>query len=58
MLMARMVATVKQAKDKDHWVRLFNHFCSRTANQEQAIVHKLLTGKFKDQLELLLGLFS
>lgn len=36
-----------QAKDKDHWVRLFSHFCSKTANEEEEIVHKLLGDKFK-----------
>lgn len=36
-----------QAKDKDHWVRLFSQFCSKTANEEEEIVHKLLGDKFK-----------
>uniref|UniRef100_A0A8D0HB95 Protein-lysine N-trimethyltransferase SMYD5 n=1 Tax=Sphenodon punctatus TaxID=8508 RepID=A0A8D0HB95_SPHPU len=58
MLMARMVATVKQAKDKDWWIKLFSQFCSKTANEEEAIVHKLLGDKFKDQLELLRLLFT
>lgn len=53
MLMARMVATVKQAKDKDRWIRLFSQFCNKTANEEEEIVHKLLGDKFKGQLELL-----
>ncbi|XP_078530609.1 protein-lysine N-trimethyltransferase SMYD5 [Lissotriton helveticus] len=57
MLMARMVATVKQAKDKDRWVNLFSQFCSKTANEEEEIVHKLLGDKFKGQLDLLRGLF-
>ncbi|XP_015273772.1 PREDICTED: SET and MYND domain-containing protein 5 [Gekko japonicus] len=35
MLMARMVATVKQAKDKDWWIKLFSQFCSKTANEEE-----------------------
>lgn len=38
---------VLQAKDKDHWVRLFSQFCSKTANEEEEIVHKLLGDKFK-----------
>uniref|UniRef100_A0A8D1EHR4 Protein-lysine N-trimethyltransferase SMYD5 n=1 Tax=Sus scrofa TaxID=9823 RepID=A0A8D1EHR4_PIG len=58
MLMARMVATVKQAKDKDRWIRLYSQFCNKTANEEEEIVHKLLGDKFKGQLELLRRLFT
>ncbi|XP_062839707.1 histone-lysine N-trimethyltransferase SMYD5 isoform X1 [Anolis carolinensis] len=58
MLMARMVATIKQAKDKDWWIKLFAQFCSKTANEEEEIVHKLLGDKFKGQLEVLRGLFT
>nr|XP_037863036.1 SET and MYND domain-containing protein 5 isoform X4 [Chlorocebus sabaeus] len=58
MLMARMVATVKQAKDKDRWIRLFSQFCNKTANEEEEIVHKLLGDKFQGQLELLRRLFT
>uniref|UniRef100_A0A671WS01 Protein-lysine N-trimethyltransferase SMYD5 n=1 Tax=Sparus aurata TaxID=8175 RepID=A0A671WS01_SPAAU len=47
MLMARMVAAVKQAKDKAHWQKLFSHFCSRAANEEEEIAHKLLGEKFR-----------
>ncbi|RMB88726.1 hypothetical protein DUI87_34902 [Hirundo rustica rustica] len=58
MLMARMVATVKQAKDKEWWIKAFSQFCSKTANEEEEIVHKLLGDKFKGQLELLRVLFT
>uniref|UniRef100_G3VS87 Protein-lysine N-trimethyltransferase SMYD5 n=1 Tax=Sarcophilus harrisii TaxID=9305 RepID=G3VS87_SARHA len=58
MLMARMVATVKQAKDKERWIKLFSQFCNKTANEEEEIVHKLLGDKFKGQLELLRRLFT
>uniref|UniRef100_A0A8C0QPX5 Protein-lysine N-trimethyltransferase SMYD5 n=1 Tax=Chelonoidis abingdonii TaxID=106734 RepID=A0A8C0QPX5_CHEAB len=58
MLLARMVATVKQVKDKDWWIKLFSQFCSKTANEEEEIVHKLLGDKFKGQLELLRQLFT
>ncbi|XP_037754313.1 SET and MYND domain-containing protein 5 [Chelonia mydas] len=58
MLLVRMVATVKQAKDKDWWIKLFSQFCSKTANEEEEIVHKLLGDKFKGQLELLRRLFT
>ncbi|KAM8849056.1 protein-lysine N-trimethyltransferase SMYD5 isoform 1-T1 [Synchiropus picturatus] len=58
MLMAKMVAAVKQAKDKSQWQKLFSHFCSRTANEEEEIAHKLLGDKFRGQLSLLHSLFS
>ncbi|XP_066574452.1 protein-lysine N-trimethyltransferase SMYD5 [Amia ocellicauda] len=58
MLMARMVATVKQARDKGHWQSLFSQFCSRTANEEDEIAHKLLGEKFQGQLALLRNHFT
>ncbi|XP_060684069.1 histone-lysine N-trimethyltransferase SMYD5 isoform X1 [Hemiscyllium ocellatum] len=58
MLMVRMVAMVKQAKDKARWVKLFSQFCSRTANEEEEIVHKLIGDKFQGQLETLRQLFT
>uniref|UniRef100_A0A3P9I054 Protein-lysine N-trimethyltransferase SMYD5 n=1 Tax=Oryzias latipes TaxID=8090 RepID=A0A3P9I054_ORYLA len=58
MLMARMVAVVKQAKDKARWQKLFSRFCSRTANEEEEIAHKLLGEQFRGQLTLLHSLFS
>ncbi|KAM9329055.1 protein-lysine N-trimethyltransferase SMYD5 [Gastrophryne carolinensis] len=57
MLMARMVATVKQAKDKDSWLQIFSQFGSKTANEEDEMVHKLLGDKFKGQLDHLRRLF-
>ncbi|KAI1883796.1 hypothetical protein AGOR_G00235280 [Albula goreensis] len=58
VLMARMVATVKQARNKGHWLNLFSQFCSRTANEEEEIAHKLLGEKFQGQLALLRNLFT
>ncbi|XP_067103660.1 histone-lysine N-trimethyltransferase SMYD5 [Osmerus mordax] len=58
MLMAKMVATVKQAQDKGRWQQLFSQFCSRAANEEEEIAHKLLGDKFKGQLALLQKLFT
>ncbi|KAM6953648.1 protein-lysine N-trimethyltransferase SMYD5 [Aplochiton taeniatus] len=58
MLMARMVATVKQAQDKGRWHKLFSQFCSRAANEEDEIAHKLLGEQFKGQLALLQSLFK
>ncbi len=43
----RLVLLLFQAQDKGRWQRLFSHFCSRTANEEEQIVHKLLGGKFQ-----------
>ncbi|XP_037117571.1 SET and MYND domain-containing protein 5 [Syngnathus acus] len=57
-LLARMVATVKQAKDKAHWQKLFSYFCSRTANEEDELAHKLLGEKFRGQLAVLQSLFK
>uniref|UniRef100_A0A4W5KF65 Protein-lysine N-trimethyltransferase SMYD5 n=1 Tax=Hucho hucho TaxID=62062 RepID=A0A4W5KF65_9TELE len=58
MLMARMVATVKQAQDKCCWQKLFFQFCSRAANEEEEIAHKLLGEKFQGHLTLLRALFT
>uniref|UniRef100_A0A667WW84 Protein-lysine N-trimethyltransferase SMYD5 n=1 Tax=Myripristis murdjan TaxID=586833 RepID=A0A667WW84_9TELE len=58
MLMARMVALVKQAQDKSRWQRLFSQFCSRAANEEEEIAHKLLGEQFRGQLALLQSLFT
>ncbi|KAG1651291.1 SET and MYND domain-containing protein 5 [Nymphon striatum] len=49
MLIARMIATVKQANDKEGAKHLFSHFCHAT--QKNEIVHQLLGDKFQEQLE-------
>lgn len=38
---------VTKAKDKDYWQKLFSHFCSRAANEEEEIAHKLLGEQFR-----------
>uniref|UniRef100_A0A8C4N6D8 SMYD family member 5 n=1 Tax=Eptatretus burgeri TaxID=7764 RepID=A0A8C4N6D8_EPTBU len=53
MLLAKIIATIKQAKDKDVWLSLLSQFCSRTMNKEQEIAHKLLGDTFQANLELL-----
>jgi len=58
MLMARMVAVVKQAQGKGPWQKLFSHFCSRAANEEEEMAHKLLGEQFRGQLALLQSLFT
>ncbi|XP_062380778.1 histone-lysine N-trimethyltransferase SMYD5 [Sardina pilchardus] len=58
MLMAKMVAVVKQAQEKGRWQRLFSQFCSRSANEEEEIAHKLLGEEFQGQLTLLRSLFK
>lgn len=44
------VLRVMKAKDKDHWQKLFSHFCSRAANEEEEIAHKLLGEQFRVSL--------
>lgn len=41
------IVCVVQAKDKGHWQKLFSQFCSRAANEEEEIAHKLLGEKFR-----------
>ena len=53
MLLARIIATVRQAKDKRGAVSLFMEFCHRTVNQDEEIAHKLLGAEFQNQLEKL-----
>ena len=47
VLYANVCACVKQAQDKGRWQQLFSQFCSRAANEEEEIAHKLLGDKFK-----------
>ncbi|XP_046571271.1 histone-lysine N-trimethyltransferase SMYD5-like [Haliotis rubra] len=58
MLLAKMIATVKQAEDKDAVLGLFSSFVQSTVNEEEQIVHKLLGEQFQDPLELLWRLTS
>ncbi|XP_045109563.1 SET and MYND domain-containing protein 5-like [Portunus trituberculatus] len=53
MLLARIIATVRQATDKEGAMALFMQFCHRTVNEEEEIAHKLLGEEFQDQLEAL-----
>lgn len=53
MLLARIIATVRQATDKEGAIALFMQFCHRTVNEEEEIAHKLLGAEFHDQLETL-----
>ncbi|XP_067124318.1 histone-lysine N-trimethyltransferase SMYD5-like [Centruroides vittatus] len=53
MLIANMIATVKQAKDKAGAVHLFSQFCHKTVNEEEEIAHRLLGGQFQTQIETL-----
>ncbi|KAK1904613.1 SET and MYND domain containing protein 5, partial [Dissostichus eleginoides] len=51
MLIARMVAIVKQAKDKAQWQKLFSHFCSRTGEKfrgQLALLHSFFKGALYD----------
>ena len=53
MLLARIIATVRQAEDKRGAIGLFMEFCHRTVNQDEEIAHKLLGKEFQNQLEKL-----
>lgn len=58
MLLARIIATVRQASDKEGATALFMQFCHRTVNEEEEIAHKLLGAEFQDQLEALRALME
>ncbi|XP_068087175.1 histone-lysine N-trimethyltransferase SMYD5 isoform X2 [Anabrus simplex] len=58
MLMARMLATVQQADDKEGAFHLFMQLCHQTVNEEEEIAHKLLGDQFRGQLQLLRELMS
>lgn len=58
LLLARIIATVRQASDKEGATALFMQFCHRTVNEEEEIAHKLLGEEFQDQLETLRALME
>ncbi|CAH1784510.1 unnamed protein product [Owenia fusiformis] len=53
MLVARLIATVKQAKNKDLILQKLSKFCRTTKNEEKEIAHKLLGAEFQAQLDVL-----
>lgn len=54
MLLARMVAIVNQANDKEEASAMFLQFCHRTvSNDTHEIVHYLLGEKFVGQIDIL-----
>lgn len=46
-MLIMVIGSVVKAKNKAHWQKLFAHFCSRAANEEEEIAHKLLGEKFR-----------
>ncbi|XP_033099327.1 SET and MYND domain-containing protein 5-like isoform X2 [Anneissia japonica] len=58
MLLAKMIASIKQAKDKEKVIKKFNNFCRATVNEERELVHKLMGQRFQDQFDTLLGVFT
>ncbi|XP_070539740.1 protein-lysine N-trimethyltransferase SMYD5-like isoform X2 [Ptychodera flava] len=56
MLIAKMIATCKQAQDKDAVISSFSSFRRAAINEEQELAHKLLGKQFKDQIDNLLPL--
>ncbi|XP_011496156.1 PREDICTED: SET and MYND domain-containing protein 5 [Ceratosolen solmsi marchali] len=53
MLLARMVAMVNQASEKQSIISIFSEFCNRTTNDTQEITHNLLGEKFIGQIDVL-----
>lgn len=53
MLLARMVALVNQASDKEDILSTFSQFCHRTVNDTHEIAHNLLGEKFIGQIDVL-----
>lgn len=53
MLLARMVALVNQANNKEDILSIFSQFCHRTFNDAHEIAHKLLEEKFIGQIDVL-----
>lgn len=51
MLIARMIATVKQAKDKAGAAHLFSQFCHKTRGKNGEVAYKLLGRQFQAQME-------
>lgn len=50
MLIARMMATVRQGSDKQAAIAAFKDFCRATVNEEEEIAHKLLGSQFEEQI--------
>ncbi|XP_033756750.1 SET and MYND domain-containing protein 5-like [Pecten maximus] len=53
MLLAKMIAMVKQSDDKSSVISTFSQFVNLPVNKEEEIAHKLLGENFKQPLELL-----
>ncbi|XP_066595985.1 histone-lysine N-trimethyltransferase SMYD5 isoform X2 [Prorops nasuta] len=58
MLLARMVALVNQANDKNEIRYTFSQFCHRTVNDTNEIAHNLLGEKFIGQIDVLRQIFQ
>ncbi|XP_072178029.1 protein-lysine N-trimethyltransferase SMYD5-like [Diadema setosum] len=53
MLIAKMIATIKQAKCEEEVIATFQQFCHAPRNEERELSHKLLGEQFKGQFETL-----
>ena len=53
MLLARMVAYVNQATNKDAAIAAFSTFCNRTINEAEEITHNLLGETFAVHIDVL-----
>ncbi|XP_002735533.1 protein-lysine N-trimethyltransferase SMYD5-like [Saccoglossus kowalevskii] len=54
MLIAKMIAKIKQAPDKSEAVAAFSQFRRATVNEEADITHKLLGEEFQGDIDMLL----
>ncbi|XP_072026127.1 protein-lysine N-trimethyltransferase SMYD5-like [Amphiura filiformis] len=57
-LIAKMIASIKQSRNKDDTIAQFNQFCQVPVNSEKQLAHKLLGEKFQGQLDILQGLLT
>ncbi|GJQ69057.1 hypothetical protein Trydic_g6221 [Trypoxylus dichotomus] len=53
MIIPRILATIQQSSNREHTQAQFLQFCHRTVNEDTKIAHKLLRGKFADQVVIL-----
>lgn len=53
MLIAKMIALIKQSKNKSAVLEKFSGFVKTTENEDEALVHKMMGEKFQEPLEML-----
>ncbi|XP_075221518.1 SET and MYND domain containing, class 5 isoform X2 [Lycorma delicatula] len=58
MLLARIVALVEQADDKQSVLNTFSEFCHGTLSQDENVAAQQLMGLYRNQIELLRSVFA